>query len=54
MDETTCRRLVAREVEMPSGQREWIHGIVCGQPSLVHRSAQGACADHIPMAWPLP
>ncbi|MFF1325353.1 MULTISPECIES: hypothetical protein [Streptomyces] len=54
MDGTTCGRLVAREVEMPSGQREWVHGAKCGKPSLVQWSGQGVCADHIPMAWPLP
>lgn len=35
MDGTTCGRLVAREVEMPGGQRAWMHGILCGKPSLV-------------------
>ncbi|WP_406258120.1 hypothetical protein OIA45_00100 [Streptomyces chartreusis] len=54
MDGTTCRRLVAREVEIPSGQRAWMHGILCGKPSLVQWSDQGVCADHVPMAWPLP
>ncbi|GAA3494647.1 hypothetical protein GCM10019016_017470 [Streptomyces prasinosporus] len=54
MDAMTCRCLIAREVEMSGGRREWVHGFVCGKPSLVHRSGQGVCADHVTVTWPCP
>jgi hypothetical protein len=54
MDGTTCRRVVAREVERPDGRRTWVHGYLCGKPAVLRAPGKGLCTDHVGVALELP